>query len=123
MEKVMICGDTEWKDHDYIRKILTKFNNNNTIVHGKFPGVEFIVNFYCQLLELKTNCIIGYNKNKSLYTDNTKYSERLYGIYTCSIPDKILIIDNNFEDNERYNFIKYVSNNTEIIVIKSIMYH
>lgn len=117
MARIMICGSTLWEDDDYIRKIVSKFNKKDTVIHGKLIGVEFLVNFYAHLIDLPRLLV-----DPPVFKDG--YSERLYTIYIKSKPDKILIIDNEYESSEMYNFIKFVDqNSTEIIVIKSVMFH
>ena len=118
MEKVMICGDIEWYDVQYICKILKTLNKNCTIVQGKMKGVEFIANFYGHLLGYKIKCNTNYNLKNYATLD---YSDRLYLLYIEENPTKILIVDNKFESNKAYDFIEDIKDKVEIIVIKSIM--
>jgi len=119
MTKILICGCVNWNDTDYIRKILEHQPKDSIFIHGNLSGVEAAVNFYCKFIGLQM--IINDKYNLNYYSKKRDYSMRSYLMINEEKPNKIIIIDNNYESNDAYDFIKKISkDNIEILLIKSI---
>ena len=121
MEKVMICGSIDWTNESYILKIIKKLPKDVTVIHGNLEGVESIVHACCKFFNIKNK--INTDFDLSYYTP-LDLSARLMCICDAERPDKIIIIDNTYDDSMcEYSFLKYITTTKDIIVIKSVYYY
>ena len=111
--KILITGDVNWSDGDYIRKLLNSLSREYIIICGGLKGVETWVKLYAELMEFD----IQFNDIYDFDFDN-----RLYLICKENIPNKIIIVDNDYTE-DKYKCLKFMDTRyIEIISVKSIMY-
>lgn len=110
MDKVIVCG-TPKLDPFYMERFIKSLPKNSIIISTNYNYTDDLFIFFANKhkKQVQINCEYNY-----ITEDNC----RIYNLCVNTRPNKIYILDDNYDD-KKYTFTSYINKDIDIIAVKS----